>query len=428
MATISYLLKGKDNPATIYIRFRAGRQHDYTRNTGWVIDPKDWSDRKKTPHLRSPDLKNLATDLKNLESKIIKSYNTSPGDQINSDWLIDIVETTNGGKAQGVEQILDESVIGAINRLIENASTRENAKRGLGLSASRVNAYRNLRNIIEEYQGRKKILVKDIDIQRGRDFLKFMMEDRRYSESYARKKIDDLKAVCRDAKLYGVTTNPQLDAVKGGKPKNKYIIYLSPAELDKIEKVELSKQHLDNARRWLVLGCELGQRGNDLLSLTEENLKSDGEFEYIELEQKKTGEKVVIPISARAKRILSKGFPAPTSLQKFNEYVKEVCRIAEINDKIEGSKYEILELEEGQSVNRSKRKVIGTYQKWQLIASHCCRRSYATNYYGTMPTMLLTKITGHATEKMFLNYIGKTSMDYAKMAQEYYKSINLNTN
>ncbi|NNK76669.1 MAG: integrase [Maribacter sp.] len=428
MATISYLLKGKDNPATIYLRFRAGRQHDYTKSTGWVIDPKDWSNKKKAPLLRSPDLKNLATDLKNLEASIIEHYNNTDGNEIHGDWLSDLISRKNGGKNLDKDEQLDESVIGAINRIIENASTRENSTGGLGLSTSRVNSYKNLRNIIEDFQGRKKLLVKEVNLKLGRDFLRFLMKDKQYAESYARKKVDDLKAVCRDARLYGVATHPQLDAIRGGKPKNKYILYLSPEELEKIEAAELPNQHLDNARRWLLLGCELGQRGNDLLRLNEENFYTDNGFERIELVQEKTDKQVVIPISPLAKRVLSKGFPSSISIQKFNTYIKDVCQIAGITEEIEGSKYEIFDSAKGKAVNRTKRKVTGIYQKWQLITSHCCRRSFATNYYGKMPTILLMQITAHQTEKMFLNYIGKTSMDYAKMAQEYYKSINLNIN
>ena len=42
------------------------------------------------------------------------------------------------------------------------------------------------------------------------------------------------------------------------------------------------------------------------------------------------------------------------------------------------------------------------------------RRSFATNSYGTVPTLTIMKITGHKSEQVFLNYIKTTPMEYAK--------------
>jgi hypothetical protein len=57
----------------------------------------------------------------------------------------------------------------------------------------------------------------------------------------------------------------------------------------------------------------------------------------------------------------------------------------------------------------------GTYPKWKLISSHTCRRSFASNFYAeeNYPTPILMNITAHSTEKQFLEYIGKESIDYS---------------
>jgi hypothetical protein len=67
-----------------------------------------------------------------------------------------------------------------------------------------------------------------------------------------------------------------------------------------------------------------------------------------------------------------------------------------------------------------KRKVKGSFPKWQLMSSHVCRRSFATNTYGKLPTPLIMQITAHSTEKMFLGYIGKSSMDFAQQIADFY--------
>ena len=46
-------------------------------------------------------------------------------------------------------------------------------------------------------------------------------------------------------------------------------------------------------------------------------------------------------------------------------------------------------------------------EKWEVVGSHVGRRSFATNFYGKIPTPLITSITGHLTESSFLLYINR---------------------
>lgn len=113
------------------------------------------------------------------------------------------------------------------------------------------------------------------------------MNNQNYSESYARKKIDDIKTVCNDAKIDGIETNLQLDKIKGGKHKKEFIIYLTPEELEQIENTNLVSDAHKNVRKWFLLGCQIGQRGGDLLSITEKNFVSRDDLDVIELKQEK---------------------------------------------------------------------------------------------------------------------------------------------
>src|SRR5690606_30735814 len=94
-------------------------------------------------------------------------------------------------------------------------------------------------------------------------------------------------------------------------------------------------------------------------------------------------------------------FPRRISDQRYNDYIKEVAKRAGLNKPIEGG------------IRKDNRKVMGKYPKWQLVTSHIGRRSFATNFYGKLPTTYLKDITGHGTEQMLLAYIGKTSKDTA---------------
>ena len=123
---------------------------------------------------------------------------------------------------------------------------------------------------------------------------------------------------------------------------------------------------------------------------------------------------MTIPIFPKVEEYLNKrdgNFPYKISDQKYNEYIKEVCEIAGINEMIYGKKQLNI------SDNKSEKKIRGVYDKYpkyELVTSHIGRRSFATNYYyNNKPIRLLKFMTGHSTEEAFLNYIGKKNKDIA---------------
>ena len=76
--------------------------------------------------------------------------------------------------------------------------------------------------------------------------------------------------------------------------------------------------------------------------------------------------------------------------QKFNDYIKEACQEAKLNE-------------------TGRLSTDPTKELWECVSSHTARRSFATNYYlQGFPTIDLMKITGHKTEKSFLKYIRVT--------------------
>jgi integrase len=129
---------------------------------------------------------------------------------------------------------------------------------------------------------------------------------------------------------------------------------------------------------------------------------------------------MTIPLHPKVKSVLDENngeFPNRTSDQRYNDYIKEVCRIAGIDEKIKGKKQENISKEN----NIQKiRRVEGVYPKYELVTSHIGRRSFATNYYGEIPTSYLIYVTGHSSEIMFLNYIGKSNKDMALELTKYF--------
>ena len=92
------------------------------------------------------------------------------------------------------------------------------------------------------------------------------------------------------------------------------------------------------------------------------------------------------------------------SNQKFNDYIKDVCKLAEFT--------------EVGRINARPKDILA-----DLVSSHTARRSFATNYYlQGFPTIDLMKITGHRTERSFLKYIRVSKLDTAKRLSEHIKA------
>jgi integrase len=415
MATIKYQLLSNSETVPVYLRLSIKRGLSPRAKTGLHIKPQNWSS-SNYPKTNTPTNKNLKSTLQKLETYILDEVNNAntKGEIINIKWLkyqIDLFFE------RITENKQSELLTDAIQSIIDEAPTRKNGKGGIGLSKSRVNAYNSLKNILTDYQNQNSFKVKDVNVKFAKDFLKYLLNTKKYQKSYALKKIADLKTVCNDASFYGIETSTQLKKIDSTKTKNENILYLNPKELKAIEEVVLLNDALKNARKWLLLGCNIGQRGGDLLNLNETNFITRNGLEVIELKQQKTDKNVTIPVLEKTKEIIKSGLPYKISIQKFNKHIKDICKIAEINELIKDSKITVIEKGKG---NKQKRKVSGLYPKWELMASHVCRRSFCSNLYGILPTPLIMSISAHSSEKLLLNYIGKDSLDFAQQIADFY--------
>lgn len=421
MATIKFHLQSKKNPANIYIRLSIDRKKVLRRKSGYIINPKDWSNETSFPKPNDEDLKNLKTDLQSLATYIEKQLNhaTGKGIDITGDWLLMQIDTfQDKGEKKEKDQLLNY-----IQEYIDGLPYKElkNGKRGV--SAGTIKKYNTLKNKISGFESyvKKRFYIKDVDLNLRNDLVKYFLGVDQLSSNTTGRYIKFLKTVCLDASQNGIKVHPQLNLIKGfteeaGK------VFLTFDELEIIENKTYEREALNNAKDWLIIGCYIGQRVSDLLTLKNDNLTVRNGLELLELTQKKTGKRVAIPLHPKVKAILNKRngkFPDKISDQKFNKHIKDICKLAEINEHIKG----------GKMITNKKtkitRKQFGIYPKHELITSHVCRRSFASNFYGEIPTSLLISITAHSTERQFLEYIGKSANDYAIQLAEYWSKEGL---
>ena len=419
MATLNYLVKGKKNFTNILLRFKNGRKFDYSASTELKVDPKRWSSIKQKVKNTSNDTEkdSINSHLLALKSFVINEFNkdNTQGIFIDKEWL-------NSKIAEHFKRPINELSHDKIyftpymKKFIDLAPTRFVRGKNTVISPSTIKKYSTAKNKLLEYETRYKTKLKfsDLNLTFYNRFVKYLSDEEKISINSIGAYISTIKSIARNAKLEGFPVHEHINHPNFYAPSTKSIsTYLNNKEIDKIYKHNFSKnERLDNARDLLIIGLRTGLRVSDFLRLKQTNIKKG----YFEVNTKKTGQTVVIPMHPQIKRILLKrdGFPRQISDQKFNRYIKDVCEIVKINEIIEGSKID----------PETKRKKIGMYPKHKLVTSHICRRSFASNLYGKLPNMTIMAITGHQSESQFLKYIKITPKENAKKLQEYWLKQN----
>ncbi len=405
MASIKFIVKSDSETASIYLRFKEGRLIDVTVKTNFIVNSKDWSTKNngQPKNLKDESLKKLDTDLKGLSTNLLKHYNDTLNKlEINSQWLKDFINPP-------------QKIIKASNKLISFIDYYNDIK-AKDIKSGTLKRNKATRNLIYKFQTESKsiFLIKDIDSNFTLKFEQYCL-GKRYSINYIARAVTFLKTICFNARLNDIEISSKVDLIKTTKAEKVEKIYLTIDELTIIENITFDTESLNNAKDWLLISCETGQRVSDFMNFTKDKIRLENKKALIEFTQVKTNKKMTVPLSKRVISILKKrggNFPYAISDQRYNEYIKDVCRIAKINQKIKGSK----------AITKDKitRKESGTFEKWELVSSHIGRRSFATNNYGKIPTSLLIGATGHSTEQMFLEYIGKTDTQKALQLAEYF--------
>ena len=416
MASVNFLYRSTIEKSNLNLRllFRNnGKDYVFGAKTNIEISKYYWSKQHKKKS-KDIDITNKQTDINNelnkIENYVLNAFNSVSIETINKEWLQTQIDYYYNPPKQ--EKSIPTDLINYIDFYI-NYRKHE-------LKSASVKKFNVIKNKIirfEKYR-KKQILIKEVNDSFKNEFVIYCKNEI-YSQNTIQRELAIIKTFCKHARFLGIETHPQLDSLRLDKAKVEKI-YLTFEDLTKIENISKNQltDSLDNAKDWLIISCYSGQRISDFMRFTDEQIrKEDGEY-LLEFTQKKTNKLTTIPLHPKVLEILQKRngkFPYEISDQKYNDYIKEVCKIAELNQLIFGSKN--AETEPNSKVFRKKS---GTYKKWELVTSHIGRRSFATNFYGKIPTTFLINMTNHSSEAMFLNYIGKSNKDLAKETFKYF--------
>jgi len=427
MAEYNFYLKEPkttgETPIYLFIRYTIGSKLQTVKiSIGEKIEPKYWNLDTKTPRKTLDGYLELKTRLDDYKTRANEYFRRLQND--------------NEGKPPRVEE-LKEILLKEFRNITPTPSKNQlnffnfvdafiverkdgiNPSTGKKFSDSLTKHYSVTLNKIKEFIKIKKIKKFDFDsvtIDFYFDFMEFL-KLQNYSANYIGCQIKVLKTFMSFARERGLHNNTDYTKKRFQKPSEVTDqIYLSVEELEQLETLDLSKSRkLENVRDLLILGAWTGLRFSDFSDISANDIKLNSpDGDILEIRTQKTGRTVVIPIFPQVRRIIERykdktanSLPRPISNQRFNEYIKEVGQLAEIDEPV------------SLSMTKGGVRIAKTTPKYEAITSHVCRRSFATNAYKMgVPSITIREITGHDSETAFLRYIRATPKEHANKLRD----------
>jgi len=403
MVTKFCLRKTAKNYA-IYFEFRDGVKTRLRLATGFFIRNKnDWDTKNEkikipssTSNAKDINIK-LADVLLNFTKELYLNYSTGFGEYEASILFNKLIGNTKEPEVE--KKTIDLIAYYKWFRVYYAENNSPYSKKVL--KPGTIRTFNSAFNLIESYMDERKIKAlyfNTIDREFYYDFLRYLT-DKKFSKNYIGTVIQKLKTVMGYA--FDENKHTNLEFKKNYFSKISEPIahpYLNSNELKSIEKLSLSDSKMDIARDIFLIGCYTGLRIGDLLNFIKNpDVISDGGYMFFKVSQQKTSNPVIIPLNKIISQILNKydgNLPPYMRENEINIFIKSICKRAKIDQQ------HCIKRTEGGLVTES------IMPKYKFVTTHTARRSFCTNAYKSgMPVHDIMAISGHKSERVFLNYV-----------------------
>ena len=433
-ATFELRTTKKSGYATVFVRIQSSRLGiNIRQSTHLKVPVRKWllpiDSVARRHYTESPEGYNIFSKLekigREINIRLVAGIPVTPDDVrliVASTVLETDVSHLNGKESSGIRSIpLNEYIEKYIKGMEDGTRLSIHGKR---FAKGSVEATRQAMKQFREYQASRQLNLnyQDIDMKFYNEFVTYL-QGRNYSINSIGKCINGIKNVLRAAETDG---HNKFTYYRDHRFKaysvNVDSIYLTREEIDRFMNADLGNHRkcYEYARDIFYVGICTAQRVSDYANISPGNMrrinacdksKKSKEFTTIEIIQKKTGNKVSIPVSASLDKVLQKyrwnlpHIPEP----RLNKYIKEVGRIAGIDSPVE-----IISTNGG----ITKKKIL---RKYELICTHTARRTGATlMYLSGMDIYDIMKITGHTSPAILKKYIKANELDVARKIKSKY--------
>lgn len=418
----------------VIFRLRDGRNVDIHHKSEIIVSCKTFSNVKGDVIIPSAKLKDDA-----YKALVTKQSEIAKRKAFIQDWYIGQLDKTaltsdmlnfaidkNLHPEKYIVSVIDEQpkhLIAYIEDFIKKAPTRKVKGKNTYISSDTIKSYGSNLARLKRYAKHKRksdFLLSQVDDKFVSDYVDFLTVSKRtvktkkgevvnevkqYTNNTIGNAMKLLKTFLMDAPYHRVNLKEDIEVFK--EVVNN--VFLNETELQQLKDFDFTSiPHLDRVRDWFLLLAWTGSRFSDLDKIDKTNIKNG----LITYRQKKTNTNVIIPLHPIVEDVLKKydyEMPELISNQKFNDYIKEACKMAGIDST--------------ESISRTVggKLVSETMPKYELVSSHTCRRSFCTNMYlRGIDTLMIRSISGHKTESSFLTYIKVGQKEHAeRMAKKW---------
>lgn len=412
MTTSFFIRPTKTQSGKIYVLISEGRKRQFRFSTGYEVRQLEhWNER--THLVRSVASENhdiINHQLKRLQAHIeAEFYRAKSSGRKRNKGFYEAVMASFSALEGDAPKEAEKTLEMAFEHYIELACLNDPR---VPLEKQTINTYVSTLNHLR-FLRMANVIVNELDMDWYYEFISRSEDGGRHtttlSKNYIAKMVKKVKRVLRFAEDGGAQVHPAYKSTSfKAQEETADSIYLSEEELQAIERVEIPAGNTSMclSRDLFLLGCYTGLRVSDYTRLKKEHIVQLDGVDFFEIESKKTGRVVTIPIHPVVKRIIQLNGGTPRKRQPeqvINRNIKAIGAMAGIVQPVS-----IEQTSGGRKMKRS-------FQKCDLIKTHTARRSFCTNAYRAgLDCLDIMAVSGHTTEANFLKYIKITRQERAK--------------
>ena len=303
MATINFYYRGKTEEGNLTVKLKHSTTIDYRISSKIVSKRHYWfkttGKRRRLGEIGDAggNAKNHKTYLEKIQDKLLLNFETdfNKGIPISKEWFIKNIDMVapillNKNDIENAQSQINEQEIKLLNEekdiydknLLVSAVQRVMDVEYFN-NKTRVKVFNQLMNKIKVYNSKNKVELKTKEVTQNfiDEFTAFLMIDLKHQISTARKHCKSLVHAVKYQKnafpeqvelssgIRDITYKKESKAERR-KTRSEIVVTLSFDELNQIHNTDVPERLL-NAKRVLLIGCEVGLRVSDYDKLTEEN-------------------------------------------------------------------------------------------------------------------------------------------------------------
>lgn len=352
--------------------------------TGKRIEPNQWSfekQRAKPSYSNALSLNEFLNTLSNFLEDKINNHRIIGKKLFPEDLKNFLNERFNKESTHDLFSKFDEYI------QVSNSKRAENTLKKYKTTLKQLKEYSNVKNVKVEYDS--------INLSFLDKLKDYLIDENKLTNNSVAKYFKTLKSFLNWSIERGYTTNIEFQKFKT-KQMDGEIYFLSWEELMKLLNLEITNPKLDRVRDLFCFGCFTGLRFSDIQNLKQENINRD----TIQIQTIKTNGKTTIPLNQYSRKIYEKYESEETfmlfntiSNQKMNAYLKELGKLAEINEPVQVIRF------------LGSKRIEKIVPKYEVLTSHVARKTFITNaMIRGMSTEVIMDITTHTSYRSFQRY------------------------